>query len=387
MGNVITFLAAPVSAPAGLWESILGWIESGVINYGWTIILFTLLIKFAMSPLDFLIKFSTKKSTLVQQKLAPQTARLQKKFGNDQQAYQMQVNALYKREGLNTVGSCLIMLVNLIITMTVFLTIFNGLRVVSAYKTIEQYDKLQTTYTQSMTESLSAKISGVDFTSEEFDLATFLNDETNKTTYAAEITQAKDESKQEILDTWNDAKESWLWIKNIWVADGAKSAMPTYDDLSQLAQSSKRTDYQEYVASLDQNIYTDISSTIQETETSWNGYYVLAIIAALVTFLSQFISQRATKLKNKNVQQIAENPNQNGGMMKFMKILMPVMMVIFVISSSAAFGLYVVVSSMISILLTLLISFFVNLLTKKKEEEVTEYLEKEALKLNRKKNK
>lgn len=387
MGNVITFLAAPVSAPAGLWESILGWIESGVINYGWTIILFTLLIKFAMSPLDFLIKFSTKKSTLVQQKLAPQTARLQKKFGNDQQAYQMQVNALYKREGFNSIGSCLIMLVNLIITMTVFLTIFNGLRVVSAYKTIEQYDKLQTTYTQSMTESLSAKISGVDFTSEEFDLATFLNDETNKTTYAAEITQAKDESKQEILDTWNDAKESWLWIKNIWVADGAKSAMPTYDDLSQLAQSSKRTDYQEYVASLDQNIYTDISSTIQETETSWNGYYVLAIIAALVTFLSQFISQRATKLKNKNVQQIAENPNQNGGMMKFMKILMPVMMVIFVISSSAAFGLYVVVSSMISILLTLLISFFVNLLTKKKEEEVTEYLEKEALKLNRKKNK
>ena len=80
MDYVINLLASPVSAPTGLWAIILNWIEGGIVNYGWVIILFTLLIKVCMSPLDLLIKFSTKKSSLVQQKLAPQIARINKKY-------------------------------------------------------------------------------------------------------------------------------------------------------------------------------------------------------------------------------------------------------------------------------------------------------------------
>jgi membrane protein insertase Oxa1/YidC/SpoIIIJ len=63
MVNVINFLAA-ISKPSGMWESILDWIETGIVNYGWVIILFTLLVKVAMSPFDFMIRVSTKKQTL-----------------------------------------------------------------------------------------------------------------------------------------------------------------------------------------------------------------------------------------------------------------------------------------------------------------------------------
>lgn len=387
MGNVITLISSAVSAPKGLWVIILNWIESGVVNYGWTILLFTLLLKVVMSPLDLLIKYSTKKSTLVQQKLAPQSARLQKKYANNQQAYQAQMNALYKKEGYNMMSSCLIMLVNLVLTMVVFFTMFSSLREVSAYKTINQYESLRTTYEQSMTQSLSASITGIDFESDEFSLSEFLQDETNKITYVNEITIAKDNTKTELNKIWDNSKESWLWVKNIWVADGATSPMPTFDDLKSIANNSKIDEYSSYVNNLDAFIYNEVYETIGSQDNSWNGYYILAILAAAVTFLSQWISQVTTKLKKKELNKLTENPQANSGMMKFMKIFLPAMMVVFVMTSSASFGIYVVTSSLISILITYLTSIIVNAMTKKKEEEVTAYLEKEALKLAKKANK
>lgn len=387
MGNVITILGSAVSEPSGLWVTILNWIESGVVNYGWTILLFTILLKVAMSPLDFLIKYSTKKSTLVQQKLAPQSARLQKKYANNQQAYQAQMNALYKKEGYNMVSSCLIMLVNLVLTMVVFFTMFSSLREVSAYKTINQYESLRETYEQTMTNSLKTTVTGVDFENDEFLLSEFLQDETNKTTYSNEISAARDSAKAELIKVWNESKSSWLWIKNIWVADGATSPMPTYDGLKSIANNAKIDEYTKYVNNLDAFIYNEVYETVGAVENTWNGYYILAILAAAVTFLSQWISQVTTKLKKKELNKMTENPQANSGMMKFMKIFLPAMMVVFVMTSSASFGIYVVVSSLISIIITYLTSLIVNAMTKKKEEEVTAYLEKEALKLAKKANK
>jgi len=387
MGNVTSILASAVNAPSDLWVSILNWIESGVVNYGWTILLFTLLLKFVLSPLDFLMKYSTKKQTLVQQKLAPQMARLQKKYANNQQEYQAQVNAMYKREGFNMVTSCLVMLVNMIITMVVFFTMFGSLRDVSAYKAINQYESLKITYEQTMTSNLKTTINNVNFDAEDFDLSEFLQDETNKTTYATQINSAKAETESELIKTWNESKDSWLWVKNIWVADGAKSAMPSYSDLQKIVGDAGVGEYNDYVKNIDQFVYSEIENMVGSSETSWNGYYILAILSAVVTFLSQWVSQLSTKLKKKELNKIAENPAQNGAMMKFMKILLPAIMVIFVISSSASFGIYIVSSSLISILITYLTGLIVNAVFKKREEEVISYLEKESLKQIKKKNK
>ena len=120
--NVLNFLASSLAKPSGLWPIIINWIQGGVMNYGWTILLFTLLVKVVMSPLDFVVKFTTKKQTLVQQKCAPEIAKLNKKFGNDQKTLRVQTSSLYKREGLNMGIGCIVMLVNMALTMTVFFT-------------------------------------------------------------------------------------------------------------------------------------------------------------------------------------------------------------------------------------------------------------------------
>ena len=162
--------------------------------------------------------------------------------------------------------------------------------------------------------------------------------------------------------------------------------MPSYNDLKTMASNSKIGEYNDYVNNLDTYIYEEITDIVGTSETRWNGYYILAVLSALVTFLSQWIAELTSKLKNKKLDKMTQQP-QNTGMMKFMKILLPAMMVIFVISSSASFGIYVVTNSIMSILITYLTSLIVNAMTKKKEAEVTEYLEKEALKLAKKNNK
>ncbi|MBQ3048165.1 MAG: YidC/Oxa1 family membrane protein insertase, partial [Clostridia bacterium] len=151
----VTNLILSITKPTGMWESILDWLEKAIVNYGWVIIVFTLLVKLCLTPLDFLIRFSSKKSTLVQRKLAPQIARINKKYANDKNQAQLQTNALYKKEGFNVFGSCIIMLINLAVTMTVFLTLFNALRVESAYKAISQYEAMEVAYTQSYNGKLS----------------------------------------------------------------------------------------------------------------------------------------------------------------------------------------------------------------------------------------
>ncbi len=345
MANLTSLLGAAINAPNDLWVTIINWINGAIGNLGWTIVLFTILIKVAMSPLDFVIKYSTKKTTLVQQKLAPQMAKLQKKYANNQQMLQAQQQALYKKEGTNLVASCFVMMLNLVLTLVVFFTIFSSLRTVSAYNAINQYDELKEVYEQAVTN--------------------------------------EEDAEAAVKQKWNETKDQWLWVSNIWVIDGNSSPMLSYADLQKSANDSGHQAYKDHVGSIDKDTYNKIQQIVTEHESRWNGYYILAILGAAVTFLSQYISELGTKLKNKKASMVAQSANQNKSMGLIMKILLPVMMAIFVLTSSASFGIYILASSVISTLLSLVINLIVDKLTVKKQREVTEYLEKEALKAER----
>lgn len=445
MVNVINILSASISKPTGLWATILDWIESGIVNYGWVIILFTLLVKACLTPLDFLIRYSNKKTNLIQKKLAPQIARINKKYANDKNQAQLQTNALYKKEGLNVFGSCIIMLVNLAVTMTVFLTLFNSLRDVSAYKAIQQYESLQNAYTTTYSQKLTAvendfknKLTEFNKTTDgnDFKYATYAsffegNNGIFNLFYSLEPVVNEDnqpitltDAQQNILNLtltneyddktissllqesgmiahnsasesankeWKKVKDSWLWIDNIWVADSYNSPVPTYKELKNLANSSKHKEYKVYVSEINEDLYTTITSTVRQENNRWNGYFILAILAAATSFLSQYISDLMTKSKNKQVNQMMEQNNPTGGALKFMKILLPLMMVIFVVTSSSAFGIYIVWSSVVSSIFSALLGLIINAMFKKKEEAVMESLEKEVVrsmkKLNKQKNK
>jgi len=441
----VTNILLNIAKPTGMWESILDWLESGIVNYGWVIIVFTLLVKLCLSPLDLLIRFSNKKQTLVQRKLAPQIARINKKYANDKNQAQLQTNALYKKEGFNVFSSCIVMLVNLVVTMTVFLTLFNALRVESAYKAISQYDAMEVAYTQSYNEKLdevktdfknkltsyNKDSSGNDFNYSShqtlfegdagifniyYSLLPVLNENgetvalteaqtallnttlTNGTSSKTISTLLQDSgliahnsAKESASKAWKKTKDSWLWIENIWVADSYNSPVPTYKELVELAKNSKNSSYIKYAENINADLYSAITGSVRAENNRWNGYFILAVLAAATSFLSQYITELMNKSKNKQVNNMLEQNNPTGGTMKFMKFLLPAMMVIFVLTSSSAFGIYIVWSSILSSGLSALLGVIVNACYKKKEDAIMENLEKEVVrsirKLNKQKNK
>ncbi len=402
--GMFTFLAA--EAPRDLWTIMINWVNGSVMNFGWAILLATIIVKLIMTPLDFLVKLSTKKQMLVQQKLKPQISKLQKKYGSDQQALKVQQQALYKREGLNVGAGCLIMIVNLVLTMVVFFTFYSSLRKVSAYQAINEYEQIEASYTDafynslissgdiSITDKDSANVWWVDFQeakeytdNEENKQAADYNDKLAIVNQKYAIAkQATDAGNTAAVAKYNEIKSSWLWVENIWRADAPISPFPYYNELQSSANSGG---YGEYVnANIKEASYNAIANEINASTNRKNGYYILAILAALLTFLSQWVSELHNKLKSKKARLLTDSTktaDAGAGMsMKIMKFVMPIIMLLFVFSSSATFGLYILASNLTSLLFGEIITLIVDAITKKKRLEVEEELEKEANRLIKK---
>ncbi len=86
-----------------------------VRNWGWSIIILTVIINIALLPL----RITSQKSALKMQKLQPQMKAIQAKFKNipmrDPRRAEMnaEINDLYKKEGVNPAGGCLPLLIQL----------------------------------------------------------------------------------------------------------------------------------------------------------------------------------------------------------------------------------------------------------------------------------
>ena len=392
--NLFSVLSA-VTAPKSLWVTLINWIQRSVGNLGWTIILVTVFIKLVTTPLDFWVKLSSKKQTLLQQKCAPQVAKLQKKFGNNRQAMQTQTQALYKREGLDMRSGCIVMLINTILSFTIFITFYKDLQKVSAYEAIHQYEQIETTYTDTYYKNFIDYSSSDEFTTTEsvdewFDSYNKMEDGAAKDAELAKVKPIMDKATKEASDAaveyWknNKSRSSWLWIQNIWVADSNAKAFPTYNALKSIVKSSGYTNYMN--ENINQADYDRIANLISENAPRQNnGYFVLPILAGAITFLSQFVAELHTRLKNKKANKIAKEANSStASTMKIMKIVMPIIMVIFTLSASASFGLYILASNIATMALGEITTLIVDALTKKRRLEVEAELEKEANRLIKK---
>ena len=127
---------------ADMWSPIIN-LFSFIPSYGFMIIVFTICLKIILSPLDYWQKKVSRSSMMKQQKLQPEIAKLQKKYGQNTQMLNQKTMELYKREGYNVIGSCLSMFVNLALTLFIFFTLFTGLQGISQEKTYKQYLEIE----------------------------------------------------------------------------------------------------------------------------------------------------------------------------------------------------------------------------------------------------
>ena len=85
-------------------------------NYGWTLILFALVVKLILFP----VTAKGKKSTMKMSRLSPRVQALQKKYENDPQKQNEAMRQLYKEEGVSMGGGCLWSLVPLLILLPLY---------------------------------------------------------------------------------------------------------------------------------------------------------------------------------------------------------------------------------------------------------------------------
>lgn len=95
-----------ITRPLGF---IISTIYDIVQNYGLAIILFTIIVKLILLPLQIKSQKAMKK----QQKVQPIIAELQKKYANDQQRLQTEMMKVYKENNVSMTGGCLPLLIQM----------------------------------------------------------------------------------------------------------------------------------------------------------------------------------------------------------------------------------------------------------------------------------
>jgi len=110
-----TFLSKPFFA-------VMLWIHDFVGNWGWAIILFTLLVKLILFPLSYKGMMSMNKM----RDLAPKMKELKERYGKDPAKLNKHMMELYKKHGANPMGGCLPMLLQIPVFFALYRVLLNA---------------------------------------------------------------------------------------------------------------------------------------------------------------------------------------------------------------------------------------------------------------------
>lgn len=346
--------------PGGLWATLIKFFYSFITNYAWAIIVFTICLKLLLSPIDFLQKRSTAKMQKANAIIQPEMEKLQKRYANNQQLLQQKQAELYKKNGVNMGGSCFIMLLYMVSTLVIFMTLFNSMGTISRFKITDQYEQLKTTYYNSVsinTENknylqLVTELEGVD-------------------------TTKKAAAEQAVVDKYQEIKDSWLWVKNIWISDSVSNRIPDFKSYigasGTVFEDIENGPTAEELKNAAEVEYNAVMNSLLENHNGVNGYYILSVLAVLISVLTQFFNTKMMQPKSENPYE--KKPKQKTNW--FMMVLLPAIMLVFTLTSSAAFSVYIITSSLISTLLMPLIMFISDKIDKKAEQK-----KKDAIKVD-----
>lgn len=116
-----TFIAKPVFA-------MLQYLHNYIGNWGWTIVVLTILVKLILFPLSHKGMVSMNRL----KELAPKIKAIQEKYGKDKQKASMHMMELYQKEGANPMGGCLPLLLQIPIFFAIYRVLLNAIELKGA---------------------------------------------------------------------------------------------------------------------------------------------------------------------------------------------------------------------------------------------------------------
>ena len=136
-----------VAEPSGMWISIIKAFEAVTNNYVLAIIFLTVVIRLIWGIIETFSKYSQQNMNSMQAKMQPELEKLKIKYANQPQVLQQKQNELYKRNfGKGYYGSCIVMLIVMVLNLLIFFTLLSGLNSMASFKISESYDNLKYTY-------------------------------------------------------------------------------------------------------------------------------------------------------------------------------------------------------------------------------------------------
>ena len=116
-----TFIAKPMFV-------LLQFIQSYVGNWGWSIVIITILIKLLLYPLSYKGMVSMQKL----KDLAPKMKEIQTKYKDDKQKQSMHMMELYKKHGANPMGGCLPIVLQIPVFFAIYRVLVNAIELKGA---------------------------------------------------------------------------------------------------------------------------------------------------------------------------------------------------------------------------------------------------------------
>lgn len=332
-----------------LFINILDWVQSWVGNYGWSVVVFTMIIKLCLTPLDVKSRRSMRQMAM----LNPKLEDLKKRYGNDQEKLNQKTQELYRKNKVNPLSGCL----PLLIQLPILYIMFAAMRQVAARMQVE------IVYNWLASSGLIAEDGTL------LDVAS---------TQVQAVLESIRNGSVNLGDT-----QSWLWIKSVFQPDNfGRTVMPSLSELDTIlktfsnkitlddgimnviklyvdadnggagAELARAVDlaFSDACGYKSFNVFLNIGKITYPSNWSLyvNGYYILPILAGVTQVLS-------TKL-----QPSTPSSGEETGTGKFMKWFFPIFSVWICISSNAAFAIYWVFVNVWSIISSYGVNFYLE---------------------------
>lgn len=323
MTDMTLFLASAAPEMTHFLAKFMDVLNSGIGNVGWTVVVFTLIIKLILSPLDLWQKFAQRKQSLSMARIQPQLMKIQERYADKPEVLRQKQTELYKQEKIgigSTIGMCLPM----ILTMVIFFVVLAGFNEYVRYQNELLIFNIAEQY----------RLSGNTLTADQL----------------AALYQP----------------EKFLWIHNLYMPDNWSSIVPTYEQYLGSGLGALNAQIPDAVNIPDW--YNTLIGPAQNANKGWNGYLILPILCVAVSVLQTKVMQSITG--KKKPEEMTEQEKKTAKTTKMMMIIMPLVMGIFSIFYSSAFALYILTSSLFSFVFGLSFNIIVKIVDKKRAARI-----------------
>ena len=344
-----TFIIGPVATLLGYIMNAIFWVQSqiGIESIGLCIILFTIVIYMLLLPLTI----KQQKFSRLQSKMNPELQAIQKKYKgkNQDQAAMMKMNeetqAVYQKYGVNPMGSCLQMVIQVPILFALYRVIWN----IPAYVTSVK------NYFVPLADALLKTNGAQDFMAE---IA-----KTNAVTF-------NDMTQLTLIDVLYKFKP-----------DNWSALLEQFPDLSSLITSTQKdVDRMNYFLGL--NIADSPASIFQTALAAGSiALIIAAILVPLLSALTQWLNTKLMSTQNDNATSGNAQADTMASTMKTMNVMMPLMSAVCCFTLPVGMGIYWIAGAVVRSIQQLIVNKQID------KMDLDEIMKKNIEKANKKREK